>query len=110
MFEDKSKNKLYIGNLEYTTSEEEIAQAFSEKGINVKEVRIIKDKFSGRSKGFGFAEVESEDKIQEAISAMDGQDLKGRKIRVSQAKERQPRRDRGDNRDFRPRRPGPRSF
>ena len=102
MFEDKNKNRLYIGNLDYGTSEEEISQAFADKGIEVKEVRIIKDKFSGRSKGFGFAEVDTAEKIQEAISAMDGQDLKGRRLRVSQAKERQPRRDR----DFKPRRFG----
>ena len=102
MPEENNKNKLYIGNLEYSVTEDDLRQAFSEKGVEVKDIRIIKDKFSGRSKGFGFAEVDSEEKIDQAISALDGQDLKGRKLRVSKARERQPRRE------FRPR--GPRSF
>ena len=106
MLEDKNTNRLYIGNLDYGATEEEIAQAFTDKGIPVKEVRIIKDKFSGRSKGFGFAEVDSEEKIQEAISSLDGQDLKGRRLRVSKAKEREPRGDR----DFKPRRFGGGNF
>lgn len=88
---DAGSNKLYVGNLNYTVTEEDLKQFFSEKGIEVKEVRIIKDKFSGRSKGFGFANLESEDKVQEVISSTDGQDLKGRKIRVSKARERRPR-------------------
>jgi RNA recognition motif-containing protein len=102
MLEEKNQNRLYIGNLDYGATEEDITQAFSEKGIDAKEVRIIKDKFSGRSKGFGFAEVDTAEKIQEAISALDGQDLKGRRLRVSQAKEREPRSDR----EFKPRRFG----
>ena len=102
MLEEKNQNRLYIGNLDYGATEEEITQAFADKGIEVKEVRIIKDKFSGRSKGFGFAEVDSEEKIEQAISSLDGQDLKGRRLRVSKAKERQPRQDR----EFKPRRFG----
>ena len=102
MLEEKNQNRLYIGNLDYGTTEEEITQAFADKGIEAKEVRIIKDKFSGRSKGFGFAEVDTAAKIQEAISALDGQDLKGRRLRISQAKERQPRSDG----DFKPKRFG----
>jgi len=84
-------SKLYVGNLNYSITEEELKQFFAEKGVEVKEVRLIKDKFSGRSKGFGFADLESEDKVQEAISLTDGQDLKGRKVRVSKAREREPR-------------------
>ena len=98
MSEETSKNKLYIGNLEYSVTEEDLGKVFSDKGVTVKEVRIIKDKFSGRSKGFGFAEVDSEDKVQEAISAVDGEDLKGRKLRISQARERAPRE--GGDRNF----------
>ena len=103
MQSEESKNKLYIGNLDYGLTEEELKTAFTDKGIEVKEVRIIKDKFSGRSKGFGFAELVSDDKVEEAISALDGQELKGRKLRVSQARERKPRgefRSRGPERSY----------
>jgi len=99
MQEENQKNKLYIGNLDYSLTEDELKQAFTDKGIEVREVRIIKDKFSGRSKGFGFAELDDEGKLQDAISSMDGVDLRGRKLRVSAARERKPRGE------FRPRRP-----
>ncbi len=88
-----SQYRLYIGNLEYSTTEDDIRQAFADKGVTLQDVRVIKDKYSGRSKGFGFAEVDSEDTIQAAITAMDGQDLKGRNLRVNKAEERKPRRD-----------------
>ena len=90
----EAKNKLYVGNLEYGVSEDDLKQFFTDKGVEVTEVRIIKDKFSGRSKGFGFAEISDASKVQEAISAVDGQELKGRNLRVSEARERAPRRDR----------------
>ena len=98
MQEENQKNKLYIGNLDYSLTEDELRQAFTDKGIEVREVRIIKDKFSGRSKGFGFTELVNEGKPQEAISSMDGVELRGRKLRVSMARERRPRGE------FRPRR------
>lgn len=83
MDEDK---RIYIGNLEYSVLEEELSKAFREKGLLVKELKIIKDKFTGRSKGFGFAEFEGSHEAREAIDIMDGSDLKGRKLRVSKAK------------------------
>ena len=104
MQESNNENKIYVGNLEYSTTEEELKEAFSQKGVEVKEVRIVKDKFTGRSKGFGFAQVDSQEEMEKAISSMDGQDLKGRKLRVSKARERKPRRD------FRPRRFENRNF
>ncbi len=98
MQETNNENKIYVGNLDYSTTEEELKAAFAQKGVEVKEVRIIKDKFTGRSKGFGFAEVDTPEQLDQAISSMDGQDLKGRKLRVSKARERKPRKE------FRPRR------
>ncbi|MCD6540053.1 MAG: RNA-binding protein [Candidatus Omnitrophica bacterium] len=104
MQESNNENKIYVGNLEYSTTEDELREAFSQKGVEIKEVRIVKDKFTGRSKGFGFAQVDSQEEMDKAISSMDGQDLKGRKLRVSKARERKLRRD------FRPRRFENRSF
>ncbi len=81
-------NKLYVGNLEYSVNEDDLRQAFQEKGTSAKDVKIIKDKFTGRSKGFGFVELDDTAKSDEVIAALDGYDIKGRKIRVSVAKER----------------------
>jgi RNA recognition motif-containing protein len=79
-------SKVYVGNLNYDLAEDELKKAFEEKGLQVKSVQIIKDKYSGRSKGFGFIELESEDAIEKAIEALDGQDLKGRNLKISKAK------------------------
>jgi len=79
-------SKLYVGNLDYGTTEEELKTHFEQKGIQTKSVTLIKDKYTGRAKGFGFVEVESEDAIQKAVEAMDGQDFKGRKLTVNKAK------------------------
>ncbi|MFH1594575.1 MAG: RNA-binding protein [Candidatus Omnitrophota bacterium] len=87
-------SKLYVGNLEYSTTEEDIKAHFEEKGIKTKSVTLIKDKYTGRAKGFGFVEVETESEIEKAIEALDGQDLKGRKLTVNKAK---PPRERSDN-------------
>lgn len=78
-------NKLYVGNLAFSTTEEEIRNHFTQKGIEVKSVSLIKDKYTDRSKGFGFVEVESEETLQKAIEALDGQELNGRKLTVNKA-------------------------
>jgi len=79
-------SKLYVGNLDYNTSEEELKSHFEQKGIQAKTVTLIKDKYTGRAKGFGFVEVESEEVLQKAIEALDGQELNGRKLTVNKAK------------------------
>ena len=79
-------SKVYVGNLQYDLTEDELKKAFEEKGIIAKSAQIIKDKYSGKSKGFGFVELESEDAVQKAIEALDGQDLKGRNLKVNKAK------------------------
>lgn len=83
-------NKLYVGNLSYDLSEEDLRSAFEKVG-QVDSVRIITDKFSGRSKGFAFVEMLDEGLAQKAISELDGQELLSRPIRVSEAKEQAPR-------------------
>ncbi|MCM8786598.1 MAG: RNA-binding protein [Candidatus Omnitrophica bacterium] len=87
----EEEKKLYIGNLEFGVTEDQLKKAFSDKGLAVKEVRIITDKFTGKSKGFGFAEFETEDEAQKAIDALNGQELNGRTLRVSKARKMQPR-------------------
>ena len=89
-------SKLYVGNLDYNTTEDEIRSHFEQKGIQSKSVTLIKDKYTGRAKGFGFVEVESEEVIQKAIEALDGQELNGRKLTVNKAKPPKDRSDRGD--------------
>ena len=90
-------SKLYVGNLDYNTSEDEIKSHFEQKGIQTKTVTLIKDKYTGRAKGFGFVEVESEEVLQKAIEALDGQELNGRKLTVNKAK---PPRERSDGSGF----------
>lgn len=82
------ENKIYVGNLDYGLTEDEVKNFITEKGFTVREFKIITDKFSGRSKGFGFAEFESTDDIQPAIEALDGVEMNGRKLRVNRARRR----------------------
>ncbi len=79
-------SKLYVGNLDFNTTEDEVKSHFEQKGIQTKSVTLIKDKYTGRAKGFGFVEVESEDVLQKAIEALDGQELNGRKLTVNKAR------------------------
>jgi len=89
----EEEKKLYIGNLEYGMTEADLKNFITEKGLSVKEVKIITDKFSGRSKGFGFAEFETEEQATQAIDALNGQEINGRALRVSKAQKMRPRRD-----------------
>jgi cold-inducible RNA-binding protein len=77
--------KLFIGNLDYTVTSEELKQIFSEFG-NVIDAVVITDRETRRSRGFGFVEFGSEDEAKKAIEAMNGKDVKGRKINVNEAK------------------------
>jgi RNA recognition motif-containing protein len=88
----EQKNKIYVGNLEFSVSEEELKKTFEDKGVQVRTVNIIKDKYTGRARGFGFIEVDSEGEIQKAIEALHGQELNGRRLTVNKA--RKPKTDR----------------
>ncbi len=87
-------SKLYVGNLDFNTTEDELKSHFEEKGVQTKTVTLIKDKYTGRAKGFGFVEVESEEVLQKAVEALDGQELNGRKLTVNKAR---PPKDRGSS-------------
>ncbi|KAL6532167.1 Glycine-rich RNA-binding protein 4, mitochondrial [Orobanche gracilis] len=82
--------KLFIGGLSYGTDDMALKDAFSSFG-EVNEARVITDRDSGRSRGFGFVNFSSDESASSAVSAMDGQELDGRRIRVGYAQERAPR-------------------
>ena len=86
--------KLYIGNLSFDTTDEELEEAFSEFGEIVYAI-VIKDRVSGRSRGFGFVEFADEQSAQDAQEAMNGKELAGRALRVDEAREQ--KRERRDD-------------
>jgi RNA recognition motif-containing protein len=78
---------IYVGNLSYDVSEEDLRQAFAAFG-QLSSATIIKDKYSGQSKGFGFVEMPSAEEARSAISQMNGKELKGRALSVNEARPR----------------------
>jgi len=78
---------IYVGNLSYSVTEDDLKQAFEAFG-QVASVSIIKDKFSNQSKGFGFVEMPSQEEAQAAITGMNGKELKGRAMNVNEARPR----------------------
>jgi RNA recognition motif-containing protein len=93
------QKKLYIGNLSYDASENDLRGFIEEKGVTPQEIRIISDKYTGKSKGFGFAEFETEEQAQAAITALNEQEFNGRKLTVNKARKMQPRNNFGGGRD-----------
>jgi RNA recognition motif-containing protein len=81
---------MYIGNLAHDVTEDDLRNAFSEFG-EVSSVKIIIDKFSGRSRGFGFVEMPNNSEADQAIKALNGKVLNGRSIKVNQAEARRKR-------------------
>lgn len=78
---------IYVGNLLYTANEEDLKELFSNHG-EVTSVRIITDKETGQSKGFGFIDMTNDDEALAAIEALEGAEFEGRNLRVNQAKPR----------------------
>ncbi|OGZ02644.1 MAG: RNA-binding protein [Candidatus Liptonbacteria bacterium RIFOXYB1_FULL_36_10] len=89
--------KLYIGNLPYSATDESLKEKFQEAG-EVSSTNVIKDKMTGRSRGFGFVEMVNDEEAQSAINMFNGQDLDGRKLIVNEARPMEPRQPR----QFRP--------
>jgi len=83
-------NKLYVGNLAYSVRDESLHEAFSQFG-SVTSAKVMMDRDTGRSKGFGFVEMGSDAEAQTAINGMNGQDLDGRAIVVNEARPREER-------------------
>ncbi len=84
-------SKLYVGNLSFNTTTQDLETMFAESGT-VESTNIIEDRDTGRSRGFGFVEMSSKEEAQNAISSLNGKDVDGRSLTVNEAK---PREDRG---------------
>jgi RNA recognition motif-containing protein len=78
---------IYVGNLAYEVNDDDLREAFAAYG-EVTSAKVITDKFSGRSRGFGFVEMSGDEGAKEAIKEMEGKDLKGRAIKVNEARPR----------------------
>ena len=84
--------KLYVGNLNYNTTEGKVTELFGEIG-EVVSTDLIIDRYSGRSKGFAFVEMAEQSAAQQAIEKLNGQEVDGRQIKVAEARPRRPRRN-----------------
>ena len=83
--------RLYVGNLSYNVTEPELRDAFAEGGRNVVEVKIVMDRDTGRPRGFAFVEMGSDDEASAVITSLNGREIQGRPINVSEARARAPR-------------------
>ena len=83
--------RLYVGNLSYNVTEPELKEVFGENGRNVKEVKVVADRDTGRPRGFAFVEMTTDAEAAQAIETLNGREIQGRPINVSEARERAPR-------------------
>lgn len=90
--------KLYVGGLSYSTTQDVLRDGFAQAGT-VESAIVITDKMSGRSKGFGFVEMATEEEAQKAMEMFNGKDFDGRRITVSEARPMEPRPRRSFDRD-----------
>lgn len=79
--------KIYVGNMNYATTEDSLRELFGQFGT-VQSVAVIMDRQTGRAKGFGFVEMESDEAAKTAILKLDGQEYEGRRLRVNEAQEK----------------------
>ena len=82
--------KIYVGNLPWSTTSADLEAMFAPHGA-VRSAEVISDRETGRSRGFGFVEMETDDGLQAAINALNGQEINGRPLTVNEARERTPR-------------------
>jgi cold-inducible RNA-binding protein len=91
--------KLYVGNLSFQTSSDDLQQLFAQVGT-VESATVVEDRDTGRSRGFGFVEMASKEEGQKAIDEFNGKDLNGRNLTVNEARPREDRGNRGGGRGF----------
>ena len=91
--------KVYVGNLPFTIGSDKLKEAFASYG-EIEEATVISDKFSGRSKGFGFVTFVEDAGAEKAIAEMNGKDLEGRELKVNEAQPMDPDKPRAPRRDF----------
>ena len=85
-----ANTKLYVGNLNYDTTKEKLEEVFSKAG-KVVDANVITDKYTGRSKGFAFVEMATEEEAQKAVSEVNDAEIDGRNVKVDVARPRKPR-------------------
>jgi len=78
--------KLYVGNLPFQASEEEIGEWFGQTGVTPSNITLIRDRFTGQPRGFGFVEIQNDEEAERAIQALNGQQFKGRNVVVNEAR------------------------
>ena len=78
--------KLYVGNLPFQATEEQVTSLFSQTGVTAANVTLVRDRFSGQPRGFGFVEVNSDEEAERAIQGLNGHDFLGRNIVVNEAR------------------------
>ena len=83
-------NKLYVGNLNFNTTEDDLRELFKECG-NIVSVKIVIDAYTDKSRGFGFVELESADEVNKAIASINGRELNGRALKVNEALDKRKR-------------------
>uniref|UniRef100_A0A0D9W144 RRM domain-containing protein n=1 Tax=Leersia perrieri TaxID=77586 RepID=A0A0D9W144_9ORYZ len=96
---DLEEFRCFIGNLSWSTTDESLKDAFGKFG-NLTEAKVVFDKYSGRSRGFGFVTFDEKKAMEDAIEGMNGLDLDGRAITVDKAQPQGPGRDRNGDRDY----------
>ena len=84
--------KLYVGNLPFTATEEELSEWFAQTGVTAANTTVIRDRMSGQSRGFAFVEIANDEEAERAIQALNGQNFAGRNLVVNEAR---PQADRG---------------
>ena len=91
-------SKVYVGNLPFNVDAEQLRTLFEEGGHEVRDVKIVTDRDTGRPRGFAFVEMASQEAAQAVITALNGRDVGGRPLTVSMARDREPRRGGGPGR------------
>src|SRR5579864_865192 len=92
--------KLFVGNLPYSATEADITDFFTQAGVTVDSVNVMRDRFTGEARGFGFVEINDDTAANHAIEACNGRDLLGRALVVNEARPMAPREGGGGGRGF----------
>jgi len=87
--------KLFVGNLPYSATEADITDFFTQAGVTVDSVNVMRDRFTGEARGFGFVEINDDGAANRAVEACNGRDLMGRALVVNEARPMVPREGRG---------------
>jgi RNA recognition motif-containing protein len=90
--------KLFVGNLPYAATEADLTSFFAQAGVTVDSVNVMRDRFSGEARGFGFVEINDDAQAMHAVEACNGRDLLGRALVVNEARPMTPREGGGGNR------------